>query len=217
MCGKAGNIVPRNTPVNLQLSGKNLPWVASATHLGHELHQSCSMNNEYDCKIKRAQFIENSVETRETFAFAYPEQILKATHMYCLHLYGGMLWNFCSDETGQFCRSWNTSVKLAHNVPRGTKTFIVDNFLAVNFLPVIQEMYARYANFIKALGTSPSLEVRHLFNIVKSNVQSTTGLNINKIQRDTGLDPCKNSSSAIRSVAMKSEICLLYTSPSPRD
>ena len=126
--------------------------------------------------------------------------------MYCLHLYGGMLWNFSSDQTGQFCRSWNTSVKLAHNVPRGTKTFLVDNFLADSFPPVIQELYARYVKFLKALRTSPSQEIKHLFNMVKTDVQSNTGLNINMIQRDTSLDPCKVNSSQVRSVKMKTEV-----------
>ena len=123
MFGKSENIAPTNVPVKLQLNGRNLPWVPTATHLGHEIHQSCSMDQ--DVKVKRAMFIESSVEIRETFNFALPEQILKAVKTYSLHLYGGMLWDFSSDSTGQFCRAWNTCVKLAHRVPRSTKTFIV--------------------------------------------------------------------------------------------
>ena len=37
-----------NYPVPLQLNGRSLPWVRSATHLGHELRQECSMH----CKKK---------------------------------------------------------------------------------------------------------------------------------------------------------------------
>ena len=40
----------------LQLNGKPLPWVRSATHLGHELRQECSM--EHDAWISRAKFID---------------------------------------------------------------------------------------------------------------------------------------------------------------
>ena len=101
--------------VNLQLDDRALPWFP--------LH-----------------FTEISVEIRETFSFAFPDQILMATHMYCLHLYGNRLWNLSSDQTGHFCRTWNTSVKLAHNVPKGTKTCLMDNFLADDFIPVMQEI-----------------------------------------------------------------------------
>ena len=55
MCGNLETLYP--SP--LKLCGQELPWVQHATHLGHELHQTCSM--EFDANIKRAQFIENSV------------------------------------------------------------------------------------------------------------------------------------------------------------
>ena len=73
MCGKSQNVLYL---VKLQLNGKELPWVTTATHLGHELHQNCKM--DHDIKIKRALFINASIEIRDTFSFAHPEQILKA-------------------------------------------------------------------------------------------------------------------------------------------
>ena len=45
-------------PVNLRLYGDDLPWVKSATHLGHELSEDCTM--EQDMKCKRADFIDKS-------------------------------------------------------------------------------------------------------------------------------------------------------------
>ena len=59
-------ILPR--PINLKLYGVDLPWVGSATHLGHELSESCTM--DLDMKQKRAQFINKSTEVRECFGFA---------------------------------------------------------------------------------------------------------------------------------------------------
>ena len=47
------------------LCGHDLPWVPSAVHLGHELHESGTM--DHDAVIKRAQFIDKSVEIRITF------------------------------------------------------------------------------------------------------------------------------------------------------
>ena len=115
MCGKMNNV---NYPAKLQLNGKDLPWVLTATHLGHELHQNCKM--DHDVKIKRAQFINESIEIRDTFSFAHPEQILQAVRVYCGHNYGSMLWELDSEMVGQYNRAWNTCVKLTNDVPRST-------------------------------------------------------------------------------------------------
>ena len=107
-CGK--NTVDQY-PAKLTLDGKPLPFVPPATHLGHELQQSGTMDQ--DAKVKRARFIADSTDIRETFSFAETDQVLSAIKVYCGHFYGSMLWDFTSDSVGQFCRSWNTCVKLA--------------------------------------------------------------------------------------------------------
>ena len=161
---------------------------------------------DQDIKIKRAIFIERSVEIRETFSFALPEQVLRAVQIYCLHLYGGMLWEFDSDKTGEFCRAWRTCVKLVYAVPRSTKTFIVDHYLAANFDPVLKELFSRYVKFVKSLRNSASIEVQALFNIVKKDIQSNTGKNIHVIQTETGLNPLKITSRTMRDHKMINEI-----------
>jgi hypothetical protein len=45
-------------PAPLQLYRKDQPLVTHATHLGHELHQECSMN--MTIKMKRVTFSHNS-------------------------------------------------------------------------------------------------------------------------------------------------------------
>ena len=93
MTGSRLRHVPK--PVPLQLYGRDLPWVTSATHLWHELHEVANMDHE--CKCKKARFIDNSTTTRETFSFADPHQVLNAVQIYCYDLY----------------RCWNTCVKLS--------------------------------------------------------------------------------------------------------
>ena len=79
MCGKT-NVM--NYPANLKLNGRDLPFVKTATHLGHELSQECNMVQ--DTKIKRASFIDRSISIRETFDFAHPEQVLHSLrHLPC--------------------------------------------------------------------------------------------------------------------------------------
>ena len=107
MCG---NMTSRDYPVPVQLNGRNLPFVPNATHLGHELTQACTM--ELDCKIKRADYIVKTVNIRETFSFAEPEQILQAVEKYCCDYYGAMLWQLDSQMAGQFFHCWSTCVKL---------------------------------------------------------------------------------------------------------
>ena len=95
---------------------------------------------------------------------------------------------------------------LCEAVPRGTKTFLVENFLAANFDPVVIELYARYVKFVKTLSSSPSHEVQHLFKTVSKDIGSTTGKNLNKIQRDTAADPYKVTGRFIRNLSLKAEI-----------
>ena len=75
VCGRA---VAREKPVNLVLGGEQLPWVESAVHLGHVLHQSGTMDK--DIRSKRAKFIDESLKVREGFAFASPVEVLQAVY-----------------------------------------------------------------------------------------------------------------------------------------
>ena len=84
-------------PVPFMLDGKLLPWLASATHIGHELHESGSM--DLDTKMKKAEFIGKSTEIRETFNFASPVEVLKAVKLFAGDLYGAMLWDLSSFPT----------------------------------------------------------------------------------------------------------------------
>ena len=77
-------------PAPLTLCGRDLPWVSTATHLGHELHESGLM--EYDAGIKKAIFVKQSVEVREAFGFAIPIDIVSAMKVYCSSFYECMLW-----------------------------------------------------------------------------------------------------------------------------
>ena len=151
-------------PKALTLFGQSLPWVEHGTHLGHELHQSCSM--DMDVGIKRAQFIETAIQIRDTFSFARPEEILRAVNVYAGHWYGAMLWDIYGEKCAQLCRSCSTCVKLTYDVPRSTHTFLVDNVLARDFLTVKQLLVGRFVKFFGRLRKSISREVQVVANIV---------------------------------------------------
>ena len=188
MCGpKARNLV---YPAPVQLYGRDLPWVTHATHLGHELHQDCNM--DMDTKMKRASFIKNSTDIRNTFHFALPGQVLNAVCTYSAHFYGAMLWDLYGEMSGQAFRSWNTCVKLTWDLPRSTHNYLVEQLLAKEFKSVRKRIMLQYVSFVKRLGRSVSQEVRIMRSMVASNVQfvqSMTGKNITNMKEEIRLDP----------------------------
>ena len=126
-----GNMDSSSYPAPLKLNGRNLPYVTTATHLGHELSQACDM--EYDMKTRRARYIDRTTDVRDAFDFAEPKQILKAIDIYCGDNYGTMIWPLDGFSAGKYFRCWNRCVKLCWNVPKSTHTLFVEHLLGAEF------------------------------------------------------------------------------------
>ena len=200
MTGKRKNL-PK--PVPLVLSGKELPWVRSATHLGHEFHESGNM--DHDCSIKRAEFIRKSTEIRETFFFASPVEVLRAVKVFAGDLYGGNLWQLRGDMANQVFKAWNTCIKLAWQVPRSTNTYFVDRLLSCGISHVRDDILARYVTFLKSLRESPSEEVSVLVHLVGRDIRTTTGNNLHLIRDLSGLDQWACTSRDVKKVLREPE------------
>ena len=168
-------------PTNLQLYGIDLPWVKTATHLGHELSEDCNM--EVDMKVKRAEFIRISTDIRESFNFAQPNQILQAVRTYCGSIYGAMTWSLFSDKARQVFNCWSTCVKLSWGVTRSTHTYLVDNLLAGGMPSLRSCTIACFWNFYHGVMNSNSLEVKLLANLASKDIRSTMGANISGIRK----------------------------------
>ena len=164
------------------LEGKQLPWVESAVHLGHVLHQSGTM--EQDTRTKRAKFIDESVEVRETFGFASPSEVLRAVKLYVGSHYGSMLWELGSGMATQYFNAWTTCVKLAWQVPRATHTYFVENMLNCGLSSVREDTMTRYSRFVRGLMMSPSREVAVMCGVARLDIRTTTGANIDLIRRE---------------------------------
>ena len=142
---------------------------------------------EKAARIKRATFISRSIELREAFFFARPTEILSAVSLYCCDFYGSMLWDFQGEAATMFFNTWRTCVKLTFNVPRQTKTFIVNHLLAVNMCSAREEILARFAGFVSKLASSPCREVRVLAALVSHDARTVTGRNVALIEKESGL------------------------------
>ena len=93
-------------PLNLHLYGVDLPFVQTASHLGHQLSEECTLDQDIRCR--KGEFISSSTEIREMFSFAQPNQILQAVKTYCCSMHNCMTWRLYSDMAGQFFRCWST-------------------------------------------------------------------------------------------------------------
>ena len=182
-CGRQGQRV--KYPAPLKLDGKDLPWVESADHLGHTLHQLCSMDK--DCQRAKNKYIAKSMDIKEDLAFATPEQQLRATQVYCFDAYGAMLWNLASPSSEQFFKCWNTSVKIAYRVPNNTYTYLVDGWLSGTLTNLRNQVLSRYPKFYRGLASSVCREVRGLLKIVENDPRSTTYKNLKLLRERTGL------------------------------
>ena len=151
-------------------------------------------------------FINSSTDIRDCFSFAKPDQILRATSLYCGHCYGSMLWDLSSEMAGMYFRSWNTCVKLAWNVPRSTHTYLVNHLLAVNHSSLREQLLVRYVRFFQKLQKSKSSPVQLLVNIVARDIRSTTGRNLSLIQTETGLDPWKTSAHQVNEALRRESV-----------
>ena len=188
MVGKKRNLVK---PAPLMLAGRELPWVQSATHLGHELHESGTM--EHDANIKRAVFIDKSVEIRSAFKFASPVEVLHALKVYCSSFYGSMLWDLSGDGAAKIFHAWNTAVKLCWDCPRETRTYLVQQVLSCNQTSARTDLLARYATFFRGLRFSTSLEVSTMANLVARDIQTTTAKNLKLVEQASNLSVWKQS------------------------
>ena len=174
-------------PAPLVLCGHELPWVQSAVHLGHELHETGMM--DHDAVIKRAKFIDQSVEVRNMFHWAAPADVLKALKIYCSSFYGAMLWNLMGEKASQVFSAWDTAVKLTWSCPRWTRSFLLQQVLSCGDTSARTDILARYGKFSRGLRTSVSKEVRVLYNMVSRDMQTTTAKNRRFIEAQSGTDP----------------------------
>jgi hypothetical protein len=170
-------------PEELQLSGKSLPWVEKGTHLGHQLHESGSMDP--DGRMRRGAFIGRCLEVQEAFSFAGPSEVLGAVKLYCADLYGSMLSRLDSDVTKQLTTCWNVCVKDVWDLPRSTHTANA-RYLSRGHTSLRVDLLTRWPKFYRSLLTGPSAEVAAVAQMAAADARTTTAANNRVIFNLTG-------------------------------
>ena len=194
MCGSNGKLTKREP---ISLCGSPLPWVASASHLGHTLHESGLMDS--DILAKKAQYISQSLNVRDTFKFASPVEVLGALNTYCSSYYGCLAgWDLGGELANQFYNCWKTNVKLAWSVPRATRTYLVQQVLSCGYTTARTDILTRFVKYFQSLLVAPSHEVRTVALLVARDLRTTTGKNLHLVRQETQLDPWTVKPSVIK-------------------
>ena len=106
-----------------------------------------------------------------------------------------------------FFNSWKTNVKLAWEVPRGTRTFIVQQLLAPGMVSARAEVFGRFVGFLRGLRSAPSHEVRAMVALTARDLRTVTGQNIRTVEEATGglVDVWVASPDSVRAAVMTVE------------
>ena len=185
---KAVFVVGRRTdlekPAPLLLCGKALPYVAHATHLGHELHENGTMT--MDANMRRGAFIGKCMEVQEAFSFAAPAEVLGAVKLYCGDLYGGMLARLDSPEAQRLMNCWGTCVKDVWGLDRATHK-VYARWLGSGHSTIKEDLLSRWPKFFRSLLTGPSPEAAVLARVAAADRRTATAANNALILSATGL------------------------------
>ena len=150
-----------------------------------------------DVNEKQAIFIDGSVQIQETFSFAHPIEQIVAIQKYNTAIHGSPLWSL--ENCDKIVSAWRTSQKLAWQVPRACRTFLVETVLAPEIPSLRVQLAMRFHGFFRAqLLASPSHEVAVLARLAARDVRSNTGSNLAELRARTGLDPWTVSRGTLR-------------------
>ena len=199
-----GNKKNMSKPAPLILCGRELPYVQQADHLGNMLTEQGNM--DHDAEIKRARFIQSSVEIREVLKFAAPQEIVKSLKIYSSSFYGCNLWDLSGDKAKQVFTAWNTTVKLVWGCPPQTRTYFMQQLLCCGFTSARVDILSRFVKFFHGLRSSASHEVQVLSRLLARDRQSVTGKNLLLVQELSGMNPWTATPGRLKAALQAEEV-----------
>ena len=111
----------------------------------------------------------------------------KVSSSHCRDFYGSNLWNFSSKEAQKVFNLWNYSVRDIYNLPRMSRTYIIENLLSIHHGFKV-DLMSHFQKFYRSLYNSPSLPVRILATMLRTDVRSVTGQNLAMITAEAKVD-----------------------------
>ena len=108
---------------------------------------------------------------------------------YATAAYGCCLLDLRSSESNSYFSSWNTAVKLAWDVPRGCRSYFLNNILAPNVPSMKLRILLRFSGFFQSLLESSSREVQTAVRISARDKRRTLGSNLCELEDIIGVNP----------------------------
>ena len=166
---------------NMNLNGKQLPWVKSVKHLGTTLHLNktgtCSLNQ--DVLEKRAIYIAKNNELCQEFYFAHFLTKVWLNNVYNSSFYGAPLWDRSSHRFAKLEKTWNVSIRVMLDLPRATHRYLLEPLSGTKH--IIRSLSARFLNFTAKIADGNKLALKRVLDVTKADVRSTTGKNLRVI------------------------------------
>ena len=152
--------------------------------MGFELNKDESP--DHDLMKKRGQFIGKLYALRQQFANIDPIVHTKLVSIYLTSFYGSPLWDLSSEAAKRLYSSWNIMMKIAYDIPRESKTFLIEPISETSHIK--QKLLKRFLKFHRTLGESDKPHVNYLRNIQQNDLRSTFGKNVKHIIQELGVD-----------------------------
>ena len=97
-------------------------------------------------------------------------------------------------------------MKLTWEVPRYTRTFLLQQVLAPNLISSRTEVLSRFVTFFRSVRSAPSHEVRTAALLSARDLRTVTGRNIALVSEESGEDPWTATTTAVREALREREL-----------
>ena len=174
-------------PSRLVLKDLTLPWVDSATHLGHTICADAIENTSKFILSSRAKFVSKTHELQQELGDQHPQVFIRLVQTYLSSFYGSNLFNLFSETAEKLYISWNIFIRGRFGLPFATHRYILYNMCLIPHIRV--SLINRFVNFYKKLKFCRKPEIRHLFHIQQADNRSVFGINCLNICRECD-KPC---------------------------
>ena len=99
--------------------------------------------------------------------------------IYNCHLSGSCLWDLFSKEAVQLESTWNLSMKLMMDLPRGTHRRLIEPLSEVTHIRTV--LIKRFLNFLQQIKKSSKNASKFLLESIQHDTRSITGSNLRNI------------------------------------
>ena len=160
------------------LCGNKLPWVDQFKHLGNTINNKFPYTDQ-DILIKRAQFINKSVELNQEFFFATSRTKFEVNQIYNSHFYGSPIWDLFDKCALKLESTYNQGVKVMFDLPVSTHRMLIEPVSGQ--IHIRKTLISRFLGFLQQIKNSKKTIPKILLSNIMYDVRSTTGKNLRNI------------------------------------